>query len=96
MTERDKDLINKGGDAGIKLGGKSSQFYDENAKIKATMKRLDRGLPKMVRSTDRNGSFGSYFKQEMDFTPDHYNSVKIAEDALKIKQSEKPYVDMKK
>ena len=32
----------------------------------------------------------------MDYTPDHYDSKKIAEAANKIKKRTKPYVDMKK
>ncbi len=96
VTERDKDLIDKGGDAGVKIGGKCSKFYDENTKISATMKRLDAGMPKMNKSTNRSTAFGSMYKQEDDFTPDHYNGVKIAEKAMKLKTHAKPFVDMKK
>ena len=40
------DLIAKGGDAGVSLGGKSSLFYDTDKKFK-TMKRLDKSVPAM-------------------------------------------------
>ena len=36
------------------------------------------------------------YRREDDFTPDYYDSVKIANDALKIKQKQKPFVEMKK
>ena len=36
------------------------------------------------------------YRVEDDFTPDYYDSVKIANDALKIKQKQKPFVEMKK
>lgn len=36
------------------------------------------------------------YKQEEDFTPDYYDSVKIAKDALKVKAKKIGYVDMKK
>lgn len=60
------------------------------------MNRLDGGVTKFKQRTDRENPFGNLYKQEADFTPDHYDSVKIAEAANKIKNRTKPHVDMRK
>jgi len=36
------------------------------------------------------------YVQEADYTPDYYDSIKIAEVANNIKKKVKPYVDMRK
>lgn len=56
MTQRETNLIAKGGQTGADLGGKSEIFYNANeAKLKATMKKLDTSVPKIARTTSRNG-----------------------------------------
>ena len=96
FSERQPDLIQKGGDAGIELGGKSEIFYDEKVKEKACMKRLNAGIATQAKTTNRQSAFANLYRQDEDFTPDYYDSVKIAGDTLKIKKNEKPFVDMKK
>ena len=60
------------------------------------MSRLDNGVTKLSGRTSRNEAFGNMYLQEADFTPDYYDSIKIAEAANKIKQRVKPHVDMRK
>ena len=60
------------------------------------MNRVDAGVPILNKTTNRKAVFGNMYKQDDDFTPDHYDSVKIATDARKLKQKVKPFVDMKK
>ena len=94
MTKREENLIYKGGDARIDKEA-SDIDYDPTLK-KLTMARVDAGVPVINRTTNRKVAFGNMYKQEDDFTPDHYDSVKIAHDVLKTKQKVKPFVDMKK
>ena len=50
---REKDnLVEKGGDKRISLGGKSSVFYDTQKKVD-NMERLEKGVPQMARTTQR-------------------------------------------
>ena len=65
-------------------------------KDKLSMLRTDAGVPILNKTTNRRAAFGNMYKQEDDFTPDHYDSVKIAQDELKIKHKIKPFVDMGK
>lgn len=57
-------MIAKGGDTGVDLGGKSEIFHNPNSKFKVSMRRIDKGIPKMNKLTDRKGGFGSMYKQE--------------------------------
>ena len=87
------DLIAKGGDGGIDLGGKSSVFYDTDKKFK-TMKRLDKSVPVMKNTTDRV-QHNSIYKR--DAVPDYYDSLKVADAKTKImEKKKKPFIDMKK
>lgn len=95
-TNRLPDLMAKGGDSRIDLGGKSCDMIDQGLEARTIMQRLDNGVTGLANRTTRNESFGNLYKQEMDYTPDHYDSKKIAEAANKIKKRTKPYVDMKK
>ena len=95
-SKRDSIIIDKGGDQRIDLGGKSQHVIDPGHDYRKIKRRLDRGVTKFTGRTSRNSAFGSMYLQEEDFTPDYYDSVKIAEVANKIKQRVKPHVDMKK
>ena len=53
VVEREKDLIQKGGDTRIELGGKSQKFYDVNLQLHQGMSRLNVGIPKLKKVTDR-------------------------------------------
>jgi len=63
-SKREKDLIAKGGDTGIDLGGKSEIFHNPDAKFKVSMRKIDKGIPILHKITDRKGGFGSMYKQE--------------------------------
>lgn len=95
-SKRPEDLIAKGGDLQVRLDGKSQVFYDHDVKDQKIMKRMNAGIAEMNKQTARTNPFGNMYIQEDDITPDHYDSVKIAEKANKIKPRTKPYVDMKK
>mmetsp|Transcript_23037 Transcript_23037/g.30629 ORF Transcript_23037/g.30629 Transcript_23037/m.30629 type:complete len:133 (+) Transcript_23037:1295-1693(+) len=95
-SQRIPDLINKGGDVRIDLGGKSCNFISQGKEENVLMRRLNRGVTKFEKGTTRSHMFGSLYKQDDDLTPDHYDSIKIAEKAVLNKQRVKPYVDMKK
>mmetsp|Transcript_9941 Transcript_9941/g.12387 ORF Transcript_9941/g.12387 Transcript_9941/m.12387 type:complete len:98 (+) Transcript_9941:1490-1783(+) len=60
------------------------------------MRHLNKGITKFDLRTDRANSFNSLYRQEADYTPDHYDSMKIAEKAERFKRRTKPHVDMKK
>ena len=53
FSERHCDLIRKGGDVGVDLSGKSDVFYDEKAKERACMKRLNAGITHVGKVSDR-------------------------------------------
>ena len=53
FSERHSDLIRKGGDVGVDLGGKSDVFYDETAKERVCMKRLNAGIAHVGKTSDR-------------------------------------------
>lgn len=92
-TGRLSDLIDKGGDSGIDLGGKSCVFYDPDAKLKV-MNRLEKNVPDIGKITTRVGH-NSIYRREA--APDHYDSNKVAETRKRMISNEsKPYVDMKK
>ena len=87
QPNRDKDLIAKRGENGAELGGKSDVYYGghEERCMRATKRRFDTGIPKIEKVTNRKGAFGSMYRQEPDFTPDFYDSVKIADATIKTK-----------
>ena len=62
------------------------------------MKKLDTSIPSMKNMLSRNNSFGSQYRQDEDLSPDHYDSMKIANTEIKLKQRKNtlPYVEMKK
>ena len=92
-VSRTKDLIDKGGDDRISLGGKSSIFYDTDKKF-AVMKRLDRGIPTMQKVTKRVNHNSIYRRDEV---PDYYDNLKVAETKKNITEKKnEPYIDMKK
>ena len=49
----------------------------------------------MDQQTSRKGAFKNFYRQEEDLTPECYDSVKIAADALKAKRKNVPFVDLK-
>ena len=77
------------------MTGKSHKFYDHDVKTKVCMKRLSAGITDIGRATDRKGAWASMYKQEEDFTPDFYDSVKIANDFIKTKKTTKAHFSMK-
>ena len=90
-------MIAKGGEAGIELGGKTDEFYDDGAKERSgSLKSLNTSIKNFDKVLDRKKAVKSMYRREEDYTPDYYDSVKIAGDTLKIKKNEKPFVDMKK
>ena len=95
-SQRIPDLINKAGDDRIELGGKSCNFISQGTEDKVLMRNLDVGITKFHLATDRTNPFGCIYRQEADYTPDHYDSVKIAAKAEHLKKQTKPYVNMKK
>ena len=78
------------------IDGNSQVFYNHEVKNKTIMKRMDVGIPNITRTTNRKSYFGNMYVQDGDFTPDHYDSVKIANDLLMTKAKVKAYVNMKK
>ena len=88
--KRQKSLIAKGGDNGVDLQGKSDAFYDPIQDV--TLPRRDKKVPILGKATTRERSFGSMYIQEADYTPDHYDSVKIAADMIKNRPNKKPMV----
>ena len=60
------------------------------------MKRLDKGVTSLKQRTSRQAPFGNMYLQEPDFTPDYYDSIKVAEASNKVKRRVQPYVNMKK
>ena len=93
-SQREPDLIQKGGNRLIKIDRKPEKFYD--APIPNRGKRIDTQITKMHKQTNRKQNFSSMYKLDEDLTPDYYDSVKIATDQIKVKRNEKPFVDMKK
>ena len=49
------------------------------------MKKLDTSIPSMKNMLSRNNSFGSQYRQDEDLSPDHYDSMKIANTEIKLK-----------
>ena len=47
------------------------------------MKKLDKSILNMQKVPSRNGSFGNLYRQDEDLSPDHYDSMKIANTELK-------------
>ena len=70
-------------------------MYDSQI-LHKSKKNDSKGIVHQSKSVNRKTGFGSMYKQEEDFTPDYYDSVKIADDFLKTKKRVKPLVDMKK
>ena len=60
------------------------------------MNKLDRGLPNFGKFSDRKASFGNLYRQDRDLSPDHYDSVKIANSQIKQRKKSECLVDMKK
>lgn len=85
-SSRLANIIDKGGDNRIDLGGKSSVMIDQGLEYRTVMRRLDKGVTNLKQRTNRETTFGNMYLQEPDFTPDHYDSLKIAEAANKIKK----------
>ena len=96
-SKRSSDLMLQGGDERVDLGGKSCNFIDQGKAEKVVQKRLNFGIPNFKRTTTRNVMFGNLYKHSMDLTPDHYDSLKVAQKTVQhTKRKIKPYVDMKK
>jgi hypothetical protein len=72
---RDQKLIAKGGETGRDLGSKSNVFYDTDKKFNV-MKRLDRSVPLLDRTTQRINHNSIYKKHAV---PDYYDETKVAE-----------------
>ena len=85
-SPRQSDLIDKGGDNRIDLGGKSHVMVEQGLEYRTVMKRLDKGVTTLKERTSRESNFGNMYLQEPDFTPDYYDSIKIAEAANKVKR----------
>ena len=60
-------------------------MVDQGLEYRTVMKRLDKGVTTLKERTNRDSTFGNMYVQEADFTPDYYDSIKIAEAAIKVK-----------
>ena len=61
-TNRLPDLMAKGGDSRIDLGGKSCDMIDQGLEARTIMQRLDNGVTGLANRTTRNESFGNLYK----------------------------------
>ena len=92
--KREPELINKGGDEGVKIDDKVDKVYDcLDTKLKQ-FKKID--IPKFGKNSNRNSTWGNMYRHDRDLSPDFYDSVKIANDEIKLKQKRKSYLDLKK
>lgn len=93
---RDSKLIDKGGNSGIDLDGKTDMYYNVTEPKMKQMEKLDTHIPKMTKMTNRKAEFRNMYRQDRDLSPDHYDSVKIAQIDLKTKRKTSNFVNMKK
>ena len=78
-SKRSPELINQGGDVRVDLGAKSCNFIAQGAAEDMVKKRLDFGIPNFKRTTNRKAVFGNLYKNDMDLTPDYYDSMNVAQ-----------------
>ena len=96
VNGRDPKLIEKGGDSLTVLKGRSDAYCSPDQTVKQ-LKRLDRSIPDLNKTTNRKIEFRSMYRQDRDLSPDHYDSVKIAQKELQqTKRKPVSLVDMKK
>lgn len=79
LDGRDAKLISKGGNSMASLDGKTDMYYETTAQKVKQMEKLDLQIPKMRKTTNRKVEFGNMYRQDRDLSPDHYDSVKIAQ-----------------